>query len=404
MKIRSASKFQTDASPPLGRLVSAASALVAELGEESPNSADIVRQLGLDRKLGWQLFRIATASDPMLAGAHLFTPASMQRLLLAAERVGIERDIRDRLLAAFEECELLVKRHAVDRASFALMAASTADSVRADIITVADRRAVFKGQSRILGVTALSTFKTFFFHPGDSSSELGDVVSLRGIHELVPTRPQMRWPISWARASKSNSDAPVDDDIFRPLPGCQTTVGLSIAEQFCSHPLPAIEHNTEPDGSIRSDLLLEGVGRTHSTTVVIGYYAKGSLPIQKNTENSSIIVNLDVRVPCERCYLDVFVHRDLPWPNLFHPKVFGDHFSPNASIFGRTRDLLPFHCDITRGSAVRVAEVQPPVQDYQQLVKWTCSNIGWDISEFQATRVIIEYPIMPSTLQLEMPL
>lgn len=404
MGTRTPASFQTEARDVLGRLTSASAALFADLGRQPQRPADVTRSLGLDKKLGWQVYRIATATDPMLAGPHLLTPASVRRLLTAAESAGIELQIRQRLSAAFDECERLIQRHATDRASFALMAAASADADEIDAISLADRRTAFRAQSHILGVTALSTFKTFFFHPGEGRGGLGHVMSLRGITELIPLQPQLCWPVSWARASASNDDTSPGSGIFRPLPGCETSSGLSLAEDFCSTPLPRVEHRQEPDGSVRSELMLEGVGRTHATTVVTGYFAPGELATRRNESNRAINANLEIRAPCELCQLDVLVHKGLGWPGAFEAEVFGDHFAPQASTHARERDRLRVHCDPVRGEATHVTMARPPVPRYQQLLDWACSNLGWDLGEFEATRAVIEYPIMPSTLRLSMKL
>ncbi len=396
--------FQTDARRSLGQLVSASAAFIGQLDQRPQKPADVVRTLGLDRKLGWQFFRIATASDPMLAGTHLLSPASVRRLLDAAEDVGVESHVRNRLLQAFEECEMLVQRHAVDRASFALMAASTADTVETEIVSIADRRAAYRAQSHILGMTALSTFKTFLFHPGDPECPFGDVISLRGTSHLVPLRPQLRWPITSAGLISDDHPDLNNGSLLRPLPGCQTKNGISIIEPFCSQPLPTIEHHTEEDGSFRSDLVLEGIGRTHATTVVLGYQSPNTLQRHPSRGNNLILANFPVRIPCEYCCLDVLVHRELNWHNPFQPQIFSDSFEPGAPTFERSRDLLPFHGNVSRGTATRITAVQPPIEKYQELLNWACSSVGWDLSDFLATRVVIEYPVMPSTLSAQMEL
>ncbi len=394
--------FQTDARESLGHLVSASAALIEQLAQRPKKPADVVRALGLDRKLGWQFFRIATASDPMLAGAHLLSPASVRRLLEAADRVGVKSEVCDRLHQASEDCEALIRRHAVDRASFALMAAATAESCDAEIVAIADRRAAYRSQSRILGMTALSTFKTFIFHPGDPENQFGDAISLRGTCRLIPLRPQLRWPITSAGLASSDHEELDYGSTLRPLPGCRAKSGLSIIEPYCSQPLPKIEHHTEQDGSFRSDLILEGIGRTHAMTVVLGYHAPETLERNKAADDDMILANLQVRIPCEYCYLDVLVHPDLNWANPFEPKVFNDSFEPGAPVFDRSHDLLPAHGSVVRGDASRITAVQPPHEKYRELLDWACTSVGWSLSEFQATRVVIEYPVMPSTLSLEM--
>ncbi len=396
--------FQTDARQSLSQLVSASAALVGELGQRPQKPADVVRALGLDRKLGWQLFQIATATDPMEAGAHLLSPASVRRLLEAADEAGVAYEVRNRLLEAFEACELLIERHAVDRASFALMAASAGDSPEAELISIADRRSAYRAQSRMLGMAALSSFKTFLFHPGDLANPFGDVISLRGTSEIVPLRAQLRWPITSAGMLASDEEELDHGSPLKPLPGCEVERGISLIEPFCSEPLPKVEHHAEADGSFRSDLILEGIGRTHAMTVVLGYLAPNTLERHKGSDDNLILANFPVRIPCVYCYLDVLVHRDLGWKNRFEPRVFNDSFGPGAPVFHREHDLLPVHSEVIRGAATRVTAVQPPIDRYQELLDWACSSVGWDLSEFEATRVVIEYPVMPSTLSMYMEL
>ncbi len=392
--------FQTDARESLGGVVSASAALIGSLGHRPQKPADVVRALGLDRKLGWQLFRIATAADPMEAGVYLPSRASVHRLLEAAEGAGVESAVCRRLLEAFESCELLIERHAMDRASFALMAASAGDSPECELVSIADRRSAYRAQSRMLGMSALSSFKTFLFHPGDLGRPFGDVISLHGTSEIVPLRPQLRWPIASAGLRSTDHEELDHGCLLEPLPGCEVTHGISLIEHFCSAPLPKIEHHTEADGSFRSDLILEGIGRTHAMTVVFGYFAPNTLERHKGSDNNLILANFPIRIPCVYCYLDVFAHRDLHWKNRFEPRVLNDSFGPGMPVFRREHDLLPMHSEVICGDAMRVTAVQPPIDRYQELLDWACSSVGWDLNEFEATRVVIEYPVMPSTLSM----
>src|SRR4051812_6965524 len=74
--------FERSATMVLGQLQSSMMALVRAVARaEVRKAADVERALGMDRKLCWQVFRIATASNPLAAGANVPARVSIERLL-----------------------------------------------------------------------------------------------------------------------------------------------------------------------------------------------------------------------------------------------------------------------------------------------------------------------------------
>src|SRR5215471_17592285 len=108
-------ELRDDVAAALPRLCRAFGRLIECLPGSVRRAADVQRALGLDKALGWQVFRLGSAADPIGAGLFVPRPAPLARVLAAARRCGVpEEAVVDaaETVAAFER---LVERHAGDR-------------------------------------------------------------------------------------------------------------------------------------------------------------------------------------------------------------------------------------------------------------------------------------------------
>src|SRR5258705_8489081 len=100
---------------------SALRALVSATPGTIRTAADFHRAMGVDAKLGWQVYRIAHAESHLSSGLEVPSAVSMRKLFKAAVKQRVPEVIVKRASRAFEEFESLVHEHAGDRDSFASM-------------------------------------------------------------------------------------------------------------------------------------------------------------------------------------------------------------------------------------------------------------------------------------------
>ena len=80
--------FTVEVAQVLGRLRSTFADILAAVPGPVSNPTDLHRTLRTDMKLSWQVFKVATAIDPLAAGPHVPTPASTQTFSESRDQTG----------------------------------------------------------------------------------------------------------------------------------------------------------------------------------------------------------------------------------------------------------------------------------------------------------------------------
>src|SRR5690606_20013848 len=122
--------FETEATAVLSDLRAALSTVLAEGaggvggagvaggGVRSERASDACKAVGVDRTLGWRVFRIVHAPNPLESGAFVPRRTPLEGFLAAAEQSGVPEGVLESVREAFNRFEELVKRHAGDRKTF----------------------------------------------------------------------------------------------------------------------------------------------------------------------------------------------------------------------------------------------------------------------------------------------
>src|SRR5690606_18875328 len=99
-----------EATRTLGALRDAVRKLVGSSPTPIRRAADLQRALGVDAPLGWQIFRLAIAADPLAAVLYIPRAGSMAKVLRRALEAGFERQPVAATEAAYAAFEALVGR------------------------------------------------------------------------------------------------------------------------------------------------------------------------------------------------------------------------------------------------------------------------------------------------------
>ncbi len=258
--------------------------------------------------------------------------------------------------------------------------------------------AAFRAQGHIFGMKANAGFGCYIFHPG-AGTELGDVVSIRGVAGLVQLRRHTSWHLSRARSSDSDEVEIDPPTTIEPLdPDSQASGGAALMKSFCSRPLPRIRNVITPAGYTDTELVLDGLGRESAVTAVLGTVQRGvvSRCIEEHTRR--IDARLRVRTSVLSVMVDVLVFAGMFGEIRPRAHVLADHV--RDSLTGRESDVLPLDASVKclgRGPSVLYA---PEIPRYQEMIQYAFSRLGWDGQRFDVYRCRVEYPVMPSSLMV----
>ncbi|MFT3686906.1 MAG: hypothetical protein QM783_18625 [Phycisphaerales bacterium] len=181
--------FEQAAAAVLSELQHAIADLFAAAPDAIEKIADVEHAFGVNHLLAWQLFRIVNAHNPLAAGLQVPAAVSIKKLLTAATRRKVPTTITDRIAAAFDAFEQLVKSEAGDRDEMDAMLSSFLPEERRKQ-DLAARQTAFKGMSQIKGVAAESMCGAFMIQPSPDGKTLDRAIidCELGLRRCAPMR------------------------------------------------------------------------------------------------------------------------------------------------------------------------------------------------------------------------
>lgn len=376
-----AARSFTDAvSDVLGELSQAFAEVLAGLPMPIRRAVDLERALQFDKKLAWQIFRFARATNPAVEGLNVPSAAAVRRLMSAAEGRGVSTEATARLIEVFERYETFVAEHAGDRDSFHSMVGSVIGEVDGPV-SDKHRLAMYKAQSHLWGLRADAAVRCTIFHPKLDAPDKLDaavVVGCRNLHRLRQGAHVAIQAGSYERGAKSvgAGDPPV------------------LLKEF-SDPIGGGQWESEEEmGFARLELNDLGRGAAASFYILKLNRPSPDSP-QMNLDNT-----VAISVPTPLQVMDLLVPAGLSNPTTPKVTVYGSRSKFPYADF-KPVDVLPYQELV---STVRSVSVPPPLVDlpqYQDVVTHVLRSLGWEKMRFDAYRCRVAYPFFHTHIQLK---
>ncbi|HVZ16650.1 MAG TPA: hypothetical protein VG897_06015, partial [Terriglobales bacterium] len=356
-------------------------------------ATDLQRMLDLDTQLGWQIFRLASATEPFSPVQFIPGPGSVTRVLRLAKERGFHP-------SAVEEAEQihcdflrLVAEHAGDRETFDAMIAGL-NRGSSSLIDTKLRRNTFRMNVQIWGAMAKVRYDCVIYslteQPGvERCAVLGGFLGLRRLRE-IPAIPVMKHA-RIVRYPDSHGD-------WKDQPGTAWEK-FSLINEFCSTPLPDIQTVVEDDTS--SEMLqLEGIGKTAEATCFAYNGLPATPPQAAFTEWGTLKTTT---VPVEVQIIDLLV-----------PRGLADLSSLRATTFGKLGDARAPACLATRRAGFEMP-IREPAQHLgvnidglhdrdlpccADMVRHVLNALQLEKTEFDIFRCRVSYPILSTAVEL----
>lgn len=366
------------------------------------STSQLASGLGVERTLAWKLSKIASAPDPLAIPQHLPGDRAMNRVFDQALQRGVDGAMIERARTALACFRDLGRIHAGDGALLELMVGGQTVSGREDM-DLDQRRAAFRANSYMLGVSLSVLYDGTFVTPGRSSGMV-DIATVRGLVGLGTMRDGVMWPVSRKVASLA-VDGPFELS-GEPLFPEDALQGAPVMKRFSSPTLGPLveEHSTE--GYVRYLVAPGLVGKSGAVDTFLGEVYRNAVRSTATPTEPNHTIVVRIKTPARRAIIDQFIHRDLFGP--VKPSVFA-----LSLLFGEP-DLAAIHH--RRGLGVPLFEEVQQLHDADRAVspkgvaafRHVCDSVvdrlGCRLSDFLLYRVELEYPPQPVAVVMSHPL
>lgn len=392
--------FETEAARVIAEM-SDLFASVIEMGVGRVETAQEVSDgFGVQRKLGWQISKVAYGENPFHSAQYIPTPRGLETWLRAAKSRSVTDALLDQVREASERFERLIETHCEDRDQLGIMLGLAGERVdeRAESRW---RRDAFQGNSYIFGVRAKAMLSLTVLAPSQKDRYL-DIARVQGLLGFVRNRPGVEWLIAQtAGFSGERGEAiafhrePLDPET------AAANQDVPLMGDYCSRPTPAVRRRPGGNGIVFDELMPGPIGQTGELDLVTGEVLRAVAPAYATHEGEVADFGPAVRTPSERLVCDLMVHRELFGEVDRSIRVYSQLFSP---VSREERDELVVSERIQQLGRGLGCLRTPDVPRYNHLAEYTMAHLGWDPEEFDLYRIRMRYPPVPASVMFHQPL
>jgi hypothetical protein len=369
--------------------------LLGSAGVDATKTRESARTLNVNRGMVWRVSRVIGAEDDVTAATHLPGAVGLERLLEACRRQGASEEVLESARSTVRKFHEVVQRHSGDRRTLEILLANAGEESTSANMEGA-RRAMFEGGCAVWGVRAEVRLRSMFLAPNAADPTMLDQADVAGYAGLRRLRP-VPWPMSYKAVytDAGSSDAPPEEPI--DVAGAYDS-SLPLIREFCV-PSDLSIKAVVTQRATRHELPVLSSGGAEATTCVFGTVHRRIYPARRTPECRLVGALVVMDTPVERVILDTFVHKSL--------EIDG---SPQVILVDRlTRphgynadeiesEALPIAAAIRRLGPGSAGAVTPHVSWYPRLVERVCARMGYRSDAFEAYRMEMVYPPIPTAL------
>lgn len=391
--------FYTDYLESVRALRSGLIAAFEMLGIDSKRPRETARLLGLDKSLAWKITRIIHEEDaPRVAGSIPGTSGMRQVTQSFVDR-EVPRHIADSIEKAYVGYIEMTKIHSSDKNSYELMLDGMAVDVESQ---KKSRQSAYRGNCGIWGIQSNVRVSAHVLSINKEDPSSLDYAGFGGMTGFQRLRPGQPWPIFQFLAHE-DSGKPMRSDMVAISENPDPQFPLIINE-FCKGSLPDLQLSRV--GNSTNYEFGDGIiGKTGSSDVFLGYIDQQPKPRYRDENNQFGELMCLIDTPIETLLFDLIVEREL-----------AERIEPESMIYGRVtgshqdqdvrsqKNLVPFTERLKFLEPGAHMLTTPLVPAYSQLGDLVISRMGRSMTDFVCWRLVLEYPIMPSTVSIRFPL
>lgn len=387
-----------------------AAALIHDLGRRSANvlaaakwnggrPSELARRFRLDRKLAWQICKLAHARGDHLASKYVPSDVGIANFLNAAKSAGASATSINAARAADARLREFQRANAETREQFSVMLDSAQRPERA-ADEVAVRRSAFRANAAIFGAQIRAQVVTVIVAPqaeGDRTDWLM-LSSFFGFQRLRAGVASILGRYSYFVSTVDSIDNQSAGGSYPLEPAtAERCHGVPALAKFCSKPLPKLRRDRVTETVVQDVLLPGEVGLAGAVDVVTAEVRPGLGSRWAQSKPDYFHYGARVRNASELLVLDIWHHNDLFKDELkFETFVYATLHDDGATS-ARPDNLLPMQSEIQRIRGMDDSGIEEAPQ-YSDVLSYTIRKAGWKPRDFAGYRISQQYPILPSIL------
>lgn len=378
--------FEEDTTRALERLRVAVARLVETVPAHTERAADLRRSLDLDAALAWQIHTLAGSSDVLRAGRVVPKAGAMERFLKAVKARRMPAELESEARQAYAEFERVVDDHAGDRETFDAMLTA----LRPEDGTALQRlrRTAYKANASVWGIGVRTCIHAVVFRQRPTGEH--DCLAIRGRVGINRLQESAMMGIYASGRTWGGSMCPPEGSTAVALDSCD------LLEEYCSSPVPTVQHVRAPDGMSRDFLQFDGLGKAHEVTV---FWRNLSLEFP----DGSIVPPHGMTSPCteptEMLVVDLMVPRGWSDPSTVNVSVTENNrytmWGPGSILQRLAFEGQAEHL----GTRIESLYTRHAPR-YAEIVAQQFKSLGWSDTVFDLYRCMVPYPVLHSAVHL----
>jgi hypothetical protein len=362
--------------------------LVAGLPGPVHRAVDLERALGLDKKLAWQVFRLARSTHPLAEVRNIPARSSIRRLLQAARRRRAPKAVIDRLDVAFAKFDRFMLMHAPDREGLVSML-SGLGGASDDQFKLKVRKSLFRSAAHFWGIHARMLIRTSIFHGKPGPGYVEDSALIQATVGLERLRANQ--PADFLMMMRTKTD-PI-------IPGGPASVPVrhppELLREFCTGPLP--QFSPHPEGSRQGESKLRlPPGRTGAATL----YSMQLHECISNTLQTDYYGRTFVTVPTEALVWEMLMPVGWTNPATVRGAMYGCREHPEQSFNERADDRTPQQESVEYLGTLDAAPPMDGSPRHAEAVRHALGRLGWLDTRYDVYRCRVQYPVLHTLMAI----
>lgn len=362
-----------------------------ELGKPK-NTVAMQRQLNIGNTICWQVSRVVRADSLVSAARHAPLPQATMQLLEAAERIGVSNKVLTEVREAAEGFRGFMKEHADDRASFDTLVAGVSEGAETEPIQLPHRRAAYRAESHIWGIQRDLSVMTALVRrsPAGGTYEIALLMSQFGYRRLRSNASATVF--AFADAAQWGTD-------ILPLDARAMAMhGSPLVPEFCSDPIPSLEHVPVDSGQVVYRLADNSLGRGGSKDLTTGVLLLGDPPVVEGGR-PCFSMSHSLLCPTGRLVMTLLLDRES-----FGPRAPTSVVRLNGFGQGDPRGQpLPLGDRVVPLGLASRLPASKDVPDGNAMMRYLADRTGWTLDHFNSYRMTLDFPVFGSSTTLAVP-
>ena len=390
-------EFEDRAQTVLEKLQRALASIIGEYGDPAIiRPVDICEFMGIDMNLAWKVSRLVNSTDVFSLGKYLPGRKAIGNFCVKAlESNCSSRKVND-LREASIDLEKLKRTYAGSRKELEIMLANLSVEERAGNDSI-HRRKSFEGNCYTFGIQSDVQLSSVILTPARSGNNMLDICRIRGHIGLFLIRPDVPWRVASTYILDSTGkikSTPHRDFLFPINDGEPPLV-----REFCSAELPDFGSVTSRSGRTSYFLKGMGMGKTSAINLFTAEVIRDTGILYRKSPDDGVALNNSSRTPTRKIVVEVFMPGEFS-SSPYQLEMWSRLFCSDDMSQMTPGDLLPLNEQPVLFSAGRAPVPVPGVPEYCNLIESCFHNLGEDPADYRLLRLTVDYPPIPSSIDV----